>query len=85
MKPQATAETYAFVNHLFADSLSKISQPNSNLEGCHKKIICDAFKRCYGLKQLVQDGKDYAITELARQSGLRLNFIQTHLETIKQL
>lgn len=55
------------------------------MESYHIILITSAFKRCYGLKQLVQDNKYYAITALAEQSGLRLNFIQAHLETIKQL
>ena len=85
MKPQATAETYAFVNHLFADSHNKVSQPSSKLEGYHKQIICDAFKRCYGLKQLVQDGKEYAILALAEQTCFRIDFIKNNMEAIKLL
>jgi len=65
--------------------MTKPPQCNYPLEQWHKDLILKQFRLCYGLKQLVQDGKSHAIQSLAEQSGLRLNFIQTHLETIKQL
>ena len=48
-------------------------------------LIQRAFFKCFGLKKAVNEGKDYAITELKHQTGLRIGFIKSHIEEIKKL
>lgn len=55
------------------------------LEQWHKEIILKQFALCYGLKQLVQDGKDYAIQALAERTGFNPNILINNLETLRKL
>ena len=55
------------------------------LEQWHKDLILKQFALCYGLKQLVQDGKDYAIQALAERTGFNPNILINNLETLKRL
>ena len=55
--------------------------------------IRNTFKRCYGLQHAINkafEGKDTnyqkeCLKTLANQSGMSVEFITNHLETIKQL
>ena len=46
-------------------------------------LIKAAFKRCWGLQDLITN-KTYLV-ELAAQTCLNLNYLQKHYEQIKQL
>lgn len=50
-----------------------------------KHQIISAFQRCYGLKELVASEFKGSISELARQSGMRADFIISNIEEIKNL
>lgn len=53
-----------------------------------KDIIYAAFNRCFGLQDgLIKGGKliDLYIGTLATQSGIRIKYINEHLEEIKAL
>lgn len=53
-----------------------------------KDLIKAAFKRCWGLQDgIKQGGKllDLYIESLATQSGIRIEYINEHLEEIKGL
>ena len=50
-----------------------------------KKLIADAFGRCYGLKHIMQTSirsRAYAIQALSEQTGLRKEFIEKNYEDI---
>lgn len=65
--------------------MTKPPQCNYPLEQWHKDLILKQFRLCYGLKQLVQDGKDYAIQALAERTGFNSNLLINNLETLKSL
>jgi len=65
--------------------MTKPPQCNYPLEQWHKDLILKQFALCYGLKQIVQDGKEYAILALSDRTGLQINFIKQNLQTIKSL
>jgi len=51
----------------------------------HKEVILKQFKLCYGMKQLIQDGKDEALRILATRSGFRYDFLKSNINTLKSL
>lgn len=55
------------------------------LENWHLEIIKRQFKLWYGLKQLIQDGKDDALRHLANRTNINFEWLKQNLETIKQL
>lgn len=55
------------------------------LEQWHKELILKQFALCYGLKQLVQDGKDYAIQALSERTCLSFNFIKNNIQELRKL
>lgn len=47
--------------------------------------IRNAFKRCYGLRDLVQKYFEGSIEALSQQAGVNIKFIKAHLEEIKTI
>lgn len=58
---------------------------NNKLQQWQEEVIRSQFKAKYGLKQLVQDGKDEALRLLANITNFNYNVLKQNLQTIKKL
>jgi hypothetical protein len=52
------------------------------MENWQIEIVNKAFKRCYGLKELVKNKNADAIKELSTQTGLRYSFLLQNIDTL---
>ncbi len=50
-----------------------------------KKLIMDAYKKCWGLRKLVSEGNVDARNELSRISGVSIKYLNENLKELFSL
>lgn len=57
----------------------------TKIEQWQKDMIQRQFQLCYGMKQLIQDGKEEAIRILAHRTGFSFMFLKSNLKELKEI